>query len=74
MGQCDYYVYFVFDGILGRERFSTNQSGIDGYIHARDQFVDFAKEIGASYIEGARSAWDAVPIYHGPKVLRIGPA
>jgi hypothetical protein len=70
-----YYVYFILDGILGRETFEiTSEAVLDQYGEAFAKFHDYAKQIGASWIEGARSAWDHVPIYHGPKTLYAVPA
>jgi hypothetical protein len=60
------HVYFKFEGFRGRETFETEETHIDAYLDARDRFHTYAREIGAVRIEGARNAWDQVPIYHGP--------
>ena len=68
------HVYFLFDGFVGRETFETSQTGLDAYSDAFSKFAEYAREVGAVRIEGPRSAWDQVPIYHGPLAMLAIPA
>jgi hypothetical protein len=70
----NFHVYFNWDGIPGRETFKTSETGLDAYSDAMEQFHLYAREIGAVRIEGPRSAWDQVLIYHGPRTLYAVPA
>jgi len=69
-----FYVYFNWDGIPGRETFEVSGTGLDAYSDAFAQFHQYARDVGAVRIEGPRSAWDQVLIYHGPKTLYAVPA
>lgn len=45
-----FYVYFTFEGILGRESFETAETGLDAYQDAFSQFYAYARSIGAAHI------------------------
>jgi hypothetical protein len=66
-------VNFKLDGVHGTEVILTRETGIDAYKDAVDQFWKRASATGASWVEGARSAWDHVSVFHGPKLLTVGP-
>lgn len=66
-------VRFTFDGIIGAETIEVVSTRIDAYNAAIEIFWRRVDDSGARIIEGARSAWDCVPIYHGPLVLTVGP-
>jgi hypothetical protein len=66
-------VHFKFEGIFGVECIPVESTGIDAYKEAVDKFWEMADDSGARVIESARSAWDYIPIVHGPKLLFVQP-
>lgn len=61
-----FHVDFELDGIPGRETFQTGASGLAAFADVQEQFWGLVEALGARTVEPARSAWDYLPIVHGP--------